>query len=236
MEEEDARGGGLDVARDVGREDDHALARLLQEDLAEAAAGLDVEPGGGLVHDQDGRRRQQGAGDAHPLAHAARVVAHLAAGVLGEAYGRQQPLDLCPPLFGIGEPPLQGPMVEELLGREAGIGVEFLGQEADPPPVLGQVVGGDRHPPIEHLAARGLQQAGEHAQQGGLAGAVRPQQAHDAGGEGEAHAGEGPEAAAVDLGEAAHLERGRAGLLPDGRPAPLPLPLGVALAPAAPRE
>ena len=96
VEEEDARGGGLDVARDVGREDDDALARLLEEDLAEAAARLDVEAGGRLVDDQDRRRAEQGAGDAHPLAHAARVVAHLAAGVLGEADGGEQALDLGP--------------------------------------------------------------------------------------------------------------------------------------------
>ena len=111
---------------------DDALAGLLQQDLAEAAARLDVQARGGLVHDEDRRRGQESAGDAHPLAHAARVVAHLAAGVLGEADGGEQALDLRPPLLWVVHPPFQGPMIEELLGGEAWVGVELLRQEADP--------------------------------------------------------------------------------------------------------
>src|SRR5215210_1700896 len=47
VEEEETPGGGLNVARDVGREDDDALAGLFEEDLAEAAPRLDVEAGCG---------------------------------------------------------------------------------------------------------------------------------------------------------------------------------------------
>jgi hypothetical protein len=64
--------------------------------------------------------------------------------VLGEADGGEQALDLGAPLAGIRKAALQRPVVEELLGGEAGIGVELLGEEADPPPVLGEVVRGDR--------------------------------------------------------------------------------------------
>ena len=49
--EKDAQRGGLDVARDVTREDDDAIARERHQEVAKSAAGIDVESGGGLVHD-----------------------------------------------------------------------------------------------------------------------------------------------------------------------------------------
>ena len=112
-------------------------------------------------------------------------------GVLGEVDGGEQALDLGAALARIVQAALQGPVVEELLGGEVRVGVELLRQEADPPPVLGQVVGRDRHAAEEDVAAGGLQEAGEDAQKRRLAGAVRAEQADDAGRQREADGGEG---------------------------------------------
>ena len=75
-------------------EDDDTLARQGHEEVAEAAARLDVEAGGRLVHHQQRRIAEQRAGDADALPHAPGEVAHAAVGMLLEADDGQQLLDL----------------------------------------------------------------------------------------------------------------------------------------------
>src|SRR5882672_4091487 len=67
--------GQVDGLVDVMGDEDHgapgALPDIEQERL-HLVAGLDVEGGEGLVHQQDVGAHAEGAGDGHPLLHAAR--------------------------------------------------------------------------------------------------------------------------------------------------------------------
>ena len=63
--------GVLDGAEAVGDGDGGAAGHELLEGLLDAALGLGVERGGGLVEDEDGRVLEDGAGDADALALAA---------------------------------------------------------------------------------------------------------------------------------------------------------------------
>ena len=100
---------------------------------------------------------------------------------------------------------LEHPVVEELRAGESGVGVELLREEADVAAVVGEVLRVDGDAAEEDLAARRREEAGERAQQRGLAGAVRAEEADDAGREVEGDVVQGAEGA-VGFGEVADGE------------------------------
>src|SRR5205807_7126320 len=63
-EEQQPHRGGLHVAGDVAGEDDDAIARQRDEEVAEAAARLDVQSRRRLVDDEQRRIAEERAGDA----------------------------------------------------------------------------------------------------------------------------------------------------------------------------
>ena len=68
----------------LGREHERrAVADELAEQRPEVVAALRVEPGGGLVEEQDGRDGDQARGEVEPAAHAAGVGAHQPVGGVG---------------------------------------------------------------------------------------------------------------------------------------------------------
>ncbi len=74
MDQEDARGAGLDLAEDVGRQDDGVVAPELPHEGTRLADLVRVQSGGGLVQDDDGGPGDDGIGKPHPLAIPLRQV------------------------------------------------------------------------------------------------------------------------------------------------------------------
>src|SRR5216117_1509284 len=100
--------------------------------------------------------------------------------MLFQADHDQQLFDLPPPLGRIAHATLQGPKIEELLRREAGVSVEFLRKKSDRSPEVGEVLIPNRHISVHDRAACRLQQSGQNAEQRGLAGTVRTEKADHA--------------------------------------------------------
>ena len=160
-----------------GQEDRLALAVEALEDLPQGEAALGVEPGRGLVEEQDRRPMQDGAGDHEPLSHAAR-----------------QRVDGClPPLRQL-----------EHVEQEVGGGPGFLARHAEEATVVEEVlphvqgavqrvllrhhadhllrqrrVGDDVDPRHVGLAARRDHPGGEHPGRGRLARSVRAEEPED---------------------------------------------------------
>ena len=74
MNEQHARGAGLDLAQDVRREHDGVLAAELAHELAHLADLVGVEPRRGLVEDDDGRPRDDRVREPDALPVALREV------------------------------------------------------------------------------------------------------------------------------------------------------------------
>ena len=72
-----------------GQDDRDALAVEPAHIAPEAAAELDVDPGGGLVEDHHRRPVDQRLGDQQPPPHAAGERAGIGVGLVGEADGRE---------------------------------------------------------------------------------------------------------------------------------------------------
>jgi hypothetical protein len=92
-DERDARGRGFHVGDDVRGEDDDALAGQIREQVAEADALFGIEPGRGLVDDQELRIVEERLRDADALAHAAGKSAERALARIGEVHQHQQLVD-----------------------------------------------------------------------------------------------------------------------------------------------
>ena len=193
----------LGLLQVVGGQDDGGalLAVDAAHVLPHAAAQLDIDAGGGLVEDQQLRPVHQGPGDHQATLHAAGEHAGAAVALVPEAEIAQQ-------LLGTGQGLPAGHAVVARLGQHDVdhllelVEVELLGHHA-------QVVLGPGEVPVDidpedrHLTGALLHQGADHAEGGGLAGAVGAQQREEVSfGDVEVDALEGLEAIAVDLGQA----------------------------------
>ena len=181
-----------------------ALADQAADDLPHPEAAARVEPGRGLVEEQQPRPADQGAAQVEPAPHAAGV-------------------GLDDPVAGVG----QLELVEQLLRPLLGLGLRELVEPAEHDQVLpagqvlvdGRVLAGesDDLPKLlgllDHVEARDggmagvrLQERGEDPDAGRLAGAVRAEQAQDGAlGDFQVHAVEGADlvlARPIDLDQA----------------------------------
>ena len=171
-----------------------ALGHQLLDDLPQVAAAGGVEPGGGLVEEEDGRPVDEGGGEVEPAPHAAGVGRGGPVGRLGQPEAVEQLVG--PGADGrpgqVGEPADEA---EVLAAGEVLVHGGVLAGEAD---ALAHRlrVGGDVE--AQHLGPAGVrpEDGGEDADGRGLAGAVGAEQAeHGAGGDGEIDAGEGADVA-----------------------------------------
>ena len=165
-------------AHHVGGEDDGLAAGAAVADEADdGAGGHDVEADGGLIKNHHRRVVDQRAGDGDFLLHSGR---ELVAAAVGELADVEQPEELVhaalerPAVQAVQPPevfdrfPRRQPAVERGGGgEEADAGADFFGLVVD-------VEAGD-----PGGAVGGLEDGGEQAQRGGLAGAVRAQEAVD---------------------------------------------------------
>ena len=150
------------------------------EQGAQLEALLGVEPGGGLVEQQQLGLAEQGGRQGDPLPHAARQGPDLLVHPVGQADGLQHPgaLASSPPAVGVLLEDRD--VVDELEGREGAVELGRLGQVAEPTADLDALVG-DRGVAAEQpqRALVGGQHGAEHAEQRGLARPVGPEQADD---------------------------------------------------------
>src|SRR6266498_4052256 len=154
------------------------------------AAGLRVEPDGGLVQEQHPWGVEQAARDLQAALHPAREGAHLAAAPLTEP---DQVQDLVQAGgHGVARDPVQlGVEAQVLLGGEVVVQGGVLEDQADAPPHLGLALD---HVEAGHAGAPRArpQQRAQHRDGGRLAGAVGPQEPEGlAGRDAEAHAADG---------------------------------------------
>ena len=178
-------GAGFDVGDDVGRQDHQPLARELCKQVPEALAFLRIQADGRLVDDQQLRIIEQGLGDADALAHAARKPAEPAIGDIGKADHVQAFLDACRHRPR-GQALHRREKGEELPRRQGFIDAEVLRQVAQFRTQRIRLAGDVLTTP-EHASSGGARQGGQHAHQARLAGAIRAQQADDAGAERQSH-------------------------------------------------
>ena len=162
----------------AGQEDRHPRLVQPDEELAQVPDPVRVQAVARLVQHQQPRPADQRAGQAQPLPHAQRVGLDRPAVHPAQADLLQRLVDAAPP-GAPGRPPARTGRVEQREVRPAGqvrVGGGLLDQRADLRQHLARVPG---HPPAEHLdlAAGGVDQAEQHADQRGLARAVRPEQA-----------------------------------------------------------
>jgi len=178
VDDRDLGGHGLDVADDMRRQDNDALARQVGEQAAEAHPLLGVEAGRGLVDDQQPRVVEQCLGDAYPLPHAAGEAAERPAAGRGEVHQLEQLVDA-----GAGAAPGKAldrrQVGEELAGAQVGIDAEVLRQVAELPAQLPRIAHDVMALP-QHAPRGRPGHGGEDAHQRRLAGAVRTQQPEDA--------------------------------------------------------
>ena len=183
-------------------------------DVPHLVAAARVEAGGRLVEEEQVGRVEDAGGDVEAPPHAARVVLDLLAGRVGQPEGVEQ---------------LRGPLAARPLRWPSSRPSSTRFSRAGEVLVDRGVLAGEAHPAAHRvglahhvvaedagLAAVGPQQGGEHPHGGGLAGAVRAEDAVDrAGGHGEVDAVDGP-GLAERLHQARGLDReaGRSTLLP----------------------
>ena len=155
-----------------GQDDRHALAVELPDIGPELLAKLDVDSGGRLVEDEDGRRMDHRLGDQQPPLHSAREGARIGLGLVLEADRAEQLLGPPPRL---GHAVEAGLDLERLARREEGVEDQLLGDDPDRHLGVARVLL-DVEAPDGDAAAALVDQAGEDVDQGRLAGAVRPEQ------------------------------------------------------------
>ena len=171
----DALGHALGDLEDVGGHDDGAAgadARL--EHVLDLPRGAGVEAGQRLVEDDQARVVDQRAGQRHLLAHAAREALAALVGVRSEA----QPVDqLGGGRGGLGpiDAPQAGDEFEILERRQLVVDHRLVGEPRHQP--LGGDRIGQRVDAVDRdRAGVRLQQPDHHAERGGLAGAVGPEE------------------------------------------------------------
>src|SRR4029077_8775586 len=142
----------------------------LQQKLLHVTTGLGVKRAEGFVHQDHGRAQGQGAGDGHALLHAAGESLGVDIGKFGQANRVQETVDR---LFALrlGDA-VDFHTVSDVIGdREPGKRSVFLKNHASVFSGMSDGLAVD-----QYLAAGWLVQAGDHAQQRGLATAGRAKQ------------------------------------------------------------
>ncbi len=167
--------GLVEVLR--GQEHGRALLDQTLDDLPQAQATAGVEPGRGLVEEQDGRLGDQGSGEVEAPAHAARVGLDRAVGGFVELEAVEQLV-----AARLGLPPTRaveaadhGQVLEP--GQVLVDGGVLAGESdlvAQSDGIADDVEADDRSAP-----GVGLQQRGQDPDDRGLAGAVGPEQTED---------------------------------------------------------
>ena len=167
----------LHVLDNVGGQQYQPVLGRAGEQVAEVDALLRVQPHRRLIEDQEGRGAQQGLGDAHPLALSAGQAADAGAGLPLQI---DRPDHLADGCSGVPQP-LQGGHIVQELGH---------GELVEQPEVLGKIAQLGLQLPLRlekglsvHQNGAGCGEQGGHQQlhQSGLARAVWPQQADEAG-------------------------------------------------------
>src|ERR1700730_1561239 len=197
--------GEKDGLRDAVGDENHGLLVLLPDPeqlLLHHLARLGVERAEGLVHEEHGGMVGEHAGYGHALLHPARKLAGILVLVLGEADQREVPAR--------GGPAL-GP--RQALDHRAELHVldrRAPGEEGVLLEDHAAIGAGMRHlvPVHEDMPRRGLDEAGDHVQERGLAAAGRAEQAGEAVlGQLEADFVEGQHALGIALRDAPDLNR-----------------------------
>ena len=176
VEDGDVIADALDVVEDVGGVEDGDLAPELAHEVEDLAAADRVERADGLVEQQDGRRTDQGLGDAEPLAHAAGVRVGAAVGGVGEAdpgEDRGDPAVVRPALGRVE----RGDEAQGLATGHPVVEPRLLGEVADLATVAG--AGLARGCPRRTRCRSSAREAGEQLDGGRLAGAVGAEEAVD---------------------------------------------------------
>ena len=189
----------------AGEQHGHALVGEAADEQAHVAHARRVEPGRGLVEQQQLGITQERGGDPQPLAHAVRVTAHpvaLAAGQLHRVQRLVDPLGRAAAVVG-------GQHLQVLAGVEVGVegrGLDEAGHPLERPHARHRVAPEEPHRPLGRP-----DEPEHHPQRRRLARAVGPEVAVDVPGlHGQvdpAHGGELP----VALDQPAHLDRRRGG-------------------------
>ena len=167
--------GLLQVLR--GQKDRGAAVHQRADDVPHLLARARVQPGGGLIEEDQRRPGDQRDGQIQAAPHAAGVAAHLLAAGLGQAEGCQE---LVGPFAGPAPAQAQqAPEESKVLNPgehliDAGVLARHPDDAAHRVALADNVV-----PQDPGGAATGRQQRGDHAQRRGLPGAVGSQQAVD---------------------------------------------------------
>ena len=170
-------GDALDLAEDVGCDEDGALSRQ-RPDVAPHLDDLArVEPVGGLIEDQQGGIAQESLGDGDALAIPARELADEHAPDVAEAEALDGGLDRSR-RRPAGEPLEPGHEGEKFADAHPAIERDVLGDVTHSGPRRQRVVH-DVEPGNAGGSGRREQVAGENAKNRGLPGAVRAEQPHD---------------------------------------------------------
>ena len=156
--------------------------------MPQRLAQLHVDPGRRLVQHDDRRAVHQGLGHQHAALHAAGKLAHVRVGLVGQAEVVQQLVD---PVVVAVHAEIAALDAQRLAHAEEGVEDQLLRHDAQGPARRGVVVD-DVVAHHAHPAFGGLGQAGQHADQRGLAGTVGTEQAEEfAAGDVEADAPKG---------------------------------------------
>jgi len=179
----------------------------LRQQVEEAAALLRVEPGGGLVDDDEPRIAQQGLRDAEALPHAAREPAELLLALVPEVHPLKQRLDHRLALAPSGDALEHREVIEQRQGAQVRIDPEVLREVAQhlPQPVL---VAQHVDLPQPDAALVRVLQRGDGAHERGLARPIGPQQPEHARRNRQVDPPQCPNVARVGLGEALDDELG----------------------------
>ncbi len=164
------------VGNDVrGKNDDDVLPDRAQQ-IMETHPLFGIETGRRLIHDNQPGIAEQGLRDSEALLHAAGKAAQRLAPMLIKVGLLQQSFHRLAAFLGVGDALERGKLAQQIFRRDLGIQAEFLGQIAQHPAHRILLLE-DVNLPQHGAAAIGFLQGSQGSHQGGLARAVRPQQA-----------------------------------------------------------
>jgi hypothetical protein len=146
-----------------------------RDELPQGLAQLDVHAGGRLVQDDHGRLVHERLGHQHPPLHSARELPHVRGGLVRQAEALQQFVDpgvvvLHPEIARLdpqGFPHAEERIEHQLLRHDAKLAASLRVFDLHVVPMH------------RHASGSGARQARKHADQGGLARTVGPEQAEE---------------------------------------------------------
>ena len=152
----------------------HRVPFLVQagDEVPQRLAQLYVHTGGGLVQHDDGRLVHQRLGDQHAALHAARKLAHVGVGLVGQAQVFEQ---LVNPGVVVLHTEIAGLEAQRLAHVEEGVEHQLLRHDAQLAAGI-RVVGLHIAALHQHTATGGAGQARQNADEGGFAGAIGPEE------------------------------------------------------------